>query len=40
MKRLSPDLKLIEMPEVNINGEIKKMSPRLLNITGAGILAE
>ena len=40
MRRLSPDLQMIEMPILNINGEMKKSSPRLLNIMGAGVLAE
>lgn len=41
MSRLSPDIKLIELPrEVSAEGEIVRMSPRLLNIAGAGILAE
>lgn len=41
MRRLSPDLQLIELPEVsNADGEMERVSPRLLNIIGAGILAE
>lgn len=41
MRRLSPDLQLIELPSVRTaDGDRVKISPRLLNITGAGILAE
>lgn len=40
MLRLSPDIHLVELPNVVINGEEEKASPRLLNIIGAGILAE
>lgn len=40
MRRLSPDIQLIELPTVISEGEEKKLSPRLLNIIGASILAE
>lgn len=41
MRRLSPDLKLIELPVVSgADGEKERLSPRMLNIIGAGILAE
>lgn len=40
MRRLSPDIQLIELPTTIVDGEEKKVSPRLLNIIGAGILAE
>ena len=41
MRRLTPDLKRIEMPtSVSTDGIEEKLSPRLLNIIGAGILAE
>jgi actin-like ATPase involved in cell morphogenesis len=41
MSKLSPDIKLIELPyEVTADGDRERMSPRLLNIMGAGILAE
>ena len=33
-------LKLVELPDVIVNGKKQKLSPRLLNIIGAGILAE
>lgn len=38
MKRLSPDINLVEIPEVEIDG-VTRRSPRLLNIIGAAILA-
>lgn len=40
MLRLSPNIHLVELPTVTVNGERVKASPRLLNIIGAGILAE
>lgn len=40
MLRLSPNIHLVELPNIVINGEESKASPRLLNIIGAGILAE
>lgn len=40
MRRLSPDLQRIEMPTEVVDGEEVKVSPRLLNIKGAGVLAE
>ena len=36
----SSHLKLVELPEVLVNGKRQKISPRLLNIIGAGIIAE
>ena len=41
MKRIAPDINTVEMPKVLSNdGNYVSLSPRLLNITGAGILAE
>ena len=41
MKRIAPDINTVEMPKVlSDNGNYVQLSPRLLNITGAGILAE
>ena len=40
MKQLSPNIENVEYPEVEINGEMVQISPRLLNIYGAMILAE
>lgn len=38
MKQLSPEIELVDIPEVLVNDESKK-SPRLLNILGAGVLS-
>ena len=40
MTKLSEGIHLVELPTVVINGEGVSASPRLLNIIGAGILAE
>lgn len=40
MQALSPSISLVELPTQVIDGNTVKMSPRLLNIIGAGILAE
>jgi len=40
MRRLSPDIRLIDIPMIRVKDEWVKMSPRLMNIIGAGILAE
>lgn len=40
MKELSPSINLVDLPTHTVDGNTVKMSPRLLNITGAGILAE
>lgn len=41
MSKLSPDIKPVELPyETTADGERERLSPRLLNIIGAGILAE
>ena len=40
MTRLSEGINLVELPTVVVNGEEVPASPRLLNIIGAGILAE
>lgn len=40
IKKLSPDIKLIEIPSETHEGVVTRLSPRMLNITGAGILAE
>lgn len=40
MSKLSPDIKLIELPKDIINGREVEVSTRLLNINGASILAE
>lgn len=40
MRRLSPDVRLVEPPLVREKDEWVRMSPRLMNITGAGILSE
>lgn len=40
MTKLSEGIHLVELPKVVINGEEVSASPRLLNIIGAGILAE
>ena len=37
MKRLSPNIELVELPNVVINGKEEKISPRILNVLGAGI---
>ena len=39
MKSIAPDVRLVDMPKVQYNGAEMRISPRLLNITGAGILA-
>lgn len=40
MTKLSEGIHLVELPTVVVNGEEVPASPRLLNIVGAGILAE
>lgn len=40
LRRVSPDVHLVEIPEIEISGDNQKCSPRTLNIIGAGILAE
>lgn len=40
MVQLSSDIGLVELPNVVVNGEEVKAPPRLLNVLGAGILAE
>lgn len=40
MRRLSPDIKLVVAPTIKVNDDWETMSPRLMNIIGAGILAE
>lgn len=40
MTRLSADIALVELPIVTVNGQKNRVSPRLLNVLGAGILAE
>lgn len=40
MTKLSEGIHLVELPTVVVNGEEVSASPRLLNIIGAGILAE
>lgn len=40
IKRLSPDIKMIETPSESREGEVVRLSPRMLNIIGASILAE
>ena len=40
IKRLSPDIKMIDIPSETREGEVTRLSPRMLNIIGASILAE
>ena len=41
MKKIAPDIKIVEIPStVKSDGSLEKISPRLLNILGAGILAD
>lgn len=41
MRKIAPDIKVVEIPStVNSDGSSERISPRLLNIIGAGILAE
>ena len=40
IKKLSPDIQQVEIPSEVKDGITSRLSPRMLNITGAGILAE
>jgi hypothetical protein len=40
MKKLSKNISLVELPSIEVNGEMKEVSPRILNIYGAGVLAQ
>lgn len=40
MKKLSDNVELVELPVIEIDGDVSKLSPRLLNILGAGVLSE
>lgn len=40
MRRLSPDIRLVNLPKVMVADKEETISPRLLNVIGAGILAE
>ena len=40
LKRLSDGLELLELPVVEVDGEDVKISPRLLNVMGAGVASE
>lgn len=40
IQKLSPDIKRVDLPTEVMDGSITQISPRMLNILGAGILAE
>lgn len=40
LRKQSAGIELVELPMVEIEGEMKKVSPRMLNIIGAGVASE
>ena len=40
LNRLSDGLELLELPVIEVDGEDVKISPRLLNVMGAGVASE